>query len=200
MQILGQVKGLLHHDKVRGSLPVWNTEVNYGMRTGTMGGHAAVPITDDLQVAYVIRTFLLNAAQGIRRVDWYAYDMGSLNSPEMGVGPLGNTLLTDPSNQDAGVLTPAGLAFTRVQSWMAGTLVGTRTKAPCAADRKGTYTCVVQYKKGVGRIYWNPRKTVRVTLVKSATSRTTELGATAKAKGGTKLTVDYRPVLVRSAH
>ena len=199
MQILTQVKGLLHHDKVRASLPVWNTEVNYGMRTGTMGGHAAVPIRDDLQVAYVIRTFLLNAAQGIRRVDWYAYDMGKLNA-DMGGGPLGNTLLTDPSQQSAGVLTPAGLAFTRVQSWMAGTLVGTRTKAPCAADRKGTYTCVVQYKKGVGRIYWNPRKTVRVTLVKSATSRTTELGVTSKAKGGTRLRVDYRPVLVRSAH
>jgi hypothetical protein len=39
-----------------------------------------------------------------------------------------------------------------------------------------------------------------VTLVRSATSKVTELGATSKAKGGTRLTVDYRPVLVRSAH
>ena len=196
IHLLRLVRGFLAKDKVPARIPLWNNEINYGLHAGPTAGTAATPIPASRQVAYVMRNYLLNAAAGVKRVFWYAYDMGALP----GGGTLGNTLMTDPTDPAAGTLTPAGRAFTRIQSWMAGTLVGTRTKAPCAADRKGTYTCLVQYKSGVGRIYWNPLKTVKVTLVKSATSRVTELGATAKAKGGTRLTVDYRPVLVRSAH
>jgi hypothetical protein len=107
--------------------------------------------------------------------------------------------MTDPTDRVTGTLLPPGQAFKRIQSWMRGTLVGTRRKAPCAKDASGTYTCVVRYKSGVGRIYWNPTKTVKVTMAKSATSRVTQLGDTFKAKGGARLTVDYRPVLVRSA-
>jgi hypothetical protein len=200
MQISTQVRGLLHTDKVSASLPVWNTEVNYGMRTGTMGGHAAVPVSDHVQVAYVIRTFLLNAAQGIRRVDWYAYDMGSLNA-DMGGGPLGNTLLTDPSNQDAGTVTAAGKAFTRVQAWLkGGTLVGTAKKAPCIKDTHGTYTCTISYAKGSARVYWNPYGHGQVKVSSTAKHKVDEYGATSKIKGGSKLRVGFQPVLVRSAH
>jgi len=194
--LLRLVKGFLAKDKVPAGVPLWNNEVNYGLHAGAAGGTPATPIPAARQVAYLMRTYLLNAAARVKRVYWYAYDMGALP----GGGTLGNTLLTDPTDRPAGTLTPAGRALPRIRSWMAGTLVGTRTKAPCAADRKGTYTCLVQYPKGVGRIYWNPLKTVKVTLVTSATSKVTELGATSKAKGGSTLTVDYRPVLVRSAH
>jgi hypothetical protein len=196
IKLLRLVKGFLAKDKVSPRMPLWNNEVNYGLRAGSEAGKPAKPIPAARQVAYVMRTYLLNAAAGVKRVFWYSYDMGSF----AGGKTLGNTLLTNPHHPAAGTLTPAGRAFTRIQTWMAGTLVGTRTNAPCAADRRGTYTCVVQYRKGVGRIYWNPRKTVTVTLVRSATSRTTELGVTAKTKGGSRLRVDYRPVLVRSAH
>jgi hypothetical protein len=194
--LLRLVKGFLKKDKVPAGMPLWNNEVNYGLHTAARAGTAARPIPAARQVAYVMRTYLLNAAAGVKRVYWYAYDMGTLP----GGGTLGNTLLTDPTNRAAGILTPAGRALPRIRSWMTGTLVGTATKAPCATDRKGTYTCVIKYKKGVGRIYWNPLRSVKVTLVRSATSKVTELGATSKAKGGTRLTVDYRPVLVRSAH
>ncbi len=196
IQILRLVKGMLAKDKVSARMPVWNNEINYGLRAGAMAGRPAARIPAARQVAYLMRTYLLNAAAGVKRVYWYAYDMGSLP----GGGTLGNTLLTDPTNPAAGNLTPAGRALSRIRTWMAGTLVGTRTKAPCAADRRGTYTCLVAYKKGVGRIYWNPRKTVKVKLVRSATSKVTELGATSRVKGGTRLIVTYRPVLVRSAH
>ena len=200
MALLQQVRKLLAADKVRSSVPIWNTEINYGMRTGSMGGHAAAPISNDLQVAYVIRTFLLNAAQGVRRVDWYAYDMGKV-SPEMGGGPLGNTLLTDPSDQASGALTPAGVAFTRVQGWLKhGTLVGTRTKRPCIADRHGTYTCTIAYPKGMARVYWNPYGHGTVKVAASATTKVTEYGVRSKAKGGSRLRVGFSPVLVRSRH
>jgi hypothetical protein len=198
MALLRQAKALLAKDGVPRSLPIWNTEINYGMHTGSLGGTAAAPIADQLQVAYVMRTFLLNAAQGVKRVDWYAYDMGNL-PPTSGGAPLGNTLLTDPTNRAAGTLTPAGYAFSRVQSWMKGTLIGTTTKRPCAADRYGTYTCVIRYASGMGRVYWNPWRTRTVTLVSSAHHKVSESGTSSKVRGGSKLKVGYQPVLVRSA-
>ena len=193
--LLHTVQGLLAKDKVSPHVPLWDSEVNYGLHAGPLGGTAATPIANGLQVAYVMRTYLLNVAAGLQRVYWYAYDMGPLSSG----GTLGNTLLTDPAHRADGILTKAGLAFTRVQSWMDGTLVGTSSKRPCAADRHGTYTCVVQYGKGMGRIYWNPTRSVKVTLVKSAKKRVDEYGHGSPVKGGTKIRVGYAPVLVRSA-
>jgi hypothetical protein len=194
MALLSTVRGILAKVGVPKTFPIWNTEINYGLRFGVNGGQPAVAIPDSRQVAYMIRTYLLNAAQGVKRVDWYSYDMGTRG----GVGPLGNTLLTDPTQQAQGILTPAGLAFTRVQSWMKGTLIGTRTKKPCIRDKHGTYTCTIQYASGMGRVYWNPYKSGKVTLVKSATKKVDEYGVTTKAKGGSRLKVGYRPVLVKS--
>jgi hypothetical protein len=190
MALLATVRGYLAKDGVPASMPIWNTEVNYGMGRGT----PAVPISADRQVANVMRTYLLNAAQGVQRVDWYAYDMGLLP----GGGTLGNTLLTDPANRAAGLITPAGLAVARIESWMRGTLVGTATQRPCATDAKGTYTCLIKYAHGVGRIYWNPFRTASVKLVSSAKQKVSEFGATSRAKGGKKLKVGYQPVLVKS--
>jgi hypothetical protein len=194
--LLHTVQGLLAKDKVPSSVPLWDSEVNYGLHTGALGGTPATPIADGLQVAYLMRTYLLNVAAGVQRIYWYAYDMGELGSG----GTLGNTHLTKPAQRFEGILTPAGRAFTRVQSWMAGTLVGTSSKRPCATDKHGTYTCVVQYAKGMGRIYWNPTKTVKVKVVRSAKTRVDELGHSTSVKGGKKITVSYAPVLVRSTH
>jgi polysaccharide biosynthesis protein PslG len=195
--LLAAARVLLAKDKVPSTIPIWDSEVNYGLTSGSNGGYAATPISTDLQVANVIRTYLLNAAQGVRRVHWYAYDMGNL--PDVrGGGPLGNTLLTDPDDRAAGILTPAGLAFRRVQQWMAGTLVGTATKRPCIADRNGTYTCLIRYAKGVGRVYWNPYRTAKVTLATSATKKIDEYGVSRTAKGGSRLKVGAKPVLVKS--
>jgi hypothetical protein len=191
MVLLRTVRGLLAKAKVPSSLPVWNTEVNYGMGAGT----AAAPLSESRQIANVMRTYLLNAANGVKRVDWYAYDMGALSTG----GTLGNTLLTDPTDRPAGDLTPAGQAFTRIESWMKGTLIGTATRQPCVTDRHGTYTCEVKYRHGVGRIYWNPTHSAKVKLVRSARTKVDEYGATGKAKGGSKLKVSYQPVLVKSA-
>lgn len=191
MLLLQTVRGLLAKAKVSPKLQIWNTEVNYGIGAGV----ASTPIPDSQQIANVMRTYLLNAAAGVKRVDWYAWDMGELQ----GGGTLGNTLLTDPSNRAGGVLTPAGAAFARIESWMKGTLIGTATKQPCITDKHGTYTCEVKYSHGVGRIYWNPYRSAKVTLVRSAKTKVDEYGASSKAKGGSRLKVTYMPVLVKSS-
>jgi hypothetical protein len=177
----------LAKEHVSARLPMWNSEINYGLPSGNRVGSATRQISSSRQAAYVMRTYLLSAAADLRRVFWYRYDFHE---------PFANTFLTTR----AGSLTPAGRAFFLVQGWMKGTLVGTRHQRPCSHDRHGTYTCVVRYRKGMGRIYWNPRHTVRVRPVKSARSWESELGARHHLKHHKKLKVGYAPILVRSRH
>lgn len=186
---LGAVKKLLRKDGVPGSKPIWNTEVNYGLQSGSKGGTAAGPVSNARQVANVMRTYLLNAAHGVKRVFWYRFDMNHLGSG----GNLANTLLTVPG--DPSSITPAGRAYLRIQQWMHGTLLGTKRSAPCPKDRHGTYTCVVKDSTGTRRIYWNPFGTGRVKLAGNAHHLTTELGVKSKVKPGSTIKVDYRPVL-----
>jgi hypothetical protein len=194
--LLNTMRGYLAADGVPKSKPVWNTEVNYGLKVGAEAMTPAVPISNNLQVAYLMRTYLLSAAQGVKQVDWYAYDLGL--SAHSG-SPLANTLLTDPYDLPAGTLTPAGYAFSRVESWLSGTLVGTPTRRPCLTDKNGTYTCTIDYSNGtVGRIYWNPYRGAKVTLAASAHAAVDELGSKRAVSGGSKLKVNYQPVLVRS--
>jgi hypothetical protein len=192
MKLLAKARSILSGAKWPASLPVWNTEVNYGLQTGNMHGHRARSIPAAEQAANVIRTYVLNAANQVKRVFWYRWDLPSLNG-----GVLGNTVLTKTTNHRA--LTPAGKAFVLVQSWLKGTLVGpSHRQLPCTTDKHGTYTCEVKYAGGVGRIYWNPKHHATVTLVKSATKLQDELGRTTKVKGGSTQTVTDKPVLVRS--
>jgi hypothetical protein len=180
--------------RVPASKPIWNTEVNYGMRTGTYGGTKAVGISVERQAAYVVRTYLLNAARGVKRVHWYTWNMSFLPAG----GTLGNTLLTNPS--DGSTLTLAGRAFGLVRGWMAGgKLVGASKKAPpCAADKRGTYTCIIKYRGGVKRIYWNPNKKVKIKAPDGAKDMVGVYGKRSRVEGGKSIRVDYRPVMVRS--
>lgn len=180
MRLLKQVRGLLRRDHVPGSKPIWNTEINYGMSGGRS---RAAPASR--QVANVMRTYLLNAAAGVKRVFWYRYDWGV---------HIANTLFTSTTN--ASKLTAAGSAYARIQSWMHGTLVGTRTAPPCQADRHGTYTCVVRSGSGTRRIYWNPFHGAKVKLAGNAHHLTNEMGGVSKVRPGATITVGYAPVLV----
>ncbi|WP_151083191.1 hypothetical protein [Nocardioides cynanchi] len=190
MRQLGQVRSRLRSDHVPASVPIWNTEVNYGLQTGSLGGTPATPISSAKQASYVARTYLLNAAARVKRVYWYRYDLGAFSSG----ATLANTLLSQPGSPS--VVTPAGRAFALVQKWMHGSLVGSGSHAPCAKDRHGTYTCVVKDSSGTRRIYWNPNRKGRVRLASSARHAQTILGAVSKVKGGSRLTVNYRPVMV----
>jgi hypothetical protein len=189
MALLAQARTLLGYGGIPATKPIWNTEINYGMRSV-----GAAPISADAQAAYVLRTYLLNAANGVQRVDWYAWDMGYLPNGTT----LGNTRLTDPGTGT--VPTLAGRAFGLAQSWLLnGTLVGASAAAqPCAKDRAGTYTCVIKYSGGFKRVYWNPTKKVTVVAAKGATFKVGIYGVRKAVKSRAKVTVDYRPVLVRS--
>jgi hypothetical protein len=193
MDLLALARKRLSDVGVPRSKPIWNTEVNYGLKTGSQGGHHAKSISMARQAAYVIRTYVLNAAFGVKRVYWYRYDMGTLPA-KIGGGTIGNTQLSAPGHPAR--VTKAGRAFQLAQQWLHGRLIG-KGGLPCQADVKGTYTCVVKDSTGTRRIYWNPTRRATVKLAAGARRKQTEYGAVSRVQGHT-LSVDYRPVMVDS--
>ncbi|MGZ4595189.1 MAG: hypothetical protein ACXV3C_15150, partial [Actinomycetes bacterium] len=51
--------------------PIWNTEINYGLR----GGAPVPPVSDQVQASNVAKTYLLSAANGVKRTFWYSWDL-----------------------------------------------------------------------------------------------------------------------------
>jgi hypothetical protein len=190
--MLGGVRHRLSRAHVPDSMPLWATEINYGLPTGAPPGHlAAEPISESRQSANVIRTYLLAAAAGISRVYWYRYDWNELPAASGG-GTLGNTLLSD--TVDHSVVTPAGKALTTVERWLRGRLVGTEGRRPCAHDARGTYTCTVRHHGTTRAILWNPLRKVRVRV--PGRTATDAMGRPRTTMRTSKLEVGYHPVLV----
>jgi Beta-1,4-xylanase len=159
--------------------PIWNTEINYGL---IGNGNNARNISNRRQAANVTRTYVLNAANRIKRVYWYSWDLQG----------IGNTDLT--ARNDA-TLTKAGVAYGVVSSWLVGGRVG-----GCSVGSAGLYTCTVRYSDGVKRIYWNPSGRTTIRAVGSSTYTQGMLGARRTLHGGERLSVGYAPILVRSKH
>jgi hypothetical protein len=157
--------------------PIWNTEINYGLQTG--GGGTAVQISERRQAAYVARTFVLNAAKNIAKVFWYSWEQQR----------LANTRLTYAN----GTISPAGVAFGTVQTWLRGARIN-----GCSRDSRGTYTCTVTYADGVRRIYWNPSSRVTIRTAPGTTHWVNLAGELTKIGSGKGLAVNYAPKMVRS--
>jgi len=195
MRLLGDVRGVLHEAGVPATKPVWATEINYGLKSGAPGQVAAEPVSARRQVANVLRTYLLGASRGLDRMFWYRYDWNRLSEADGG-GTLGNTLLTVPGQWRD--LTPAGEALTTAEDWLSGRLVDAGARRPCAADRHGTYTCVIRYAGGTRTIYWNPEHKVTV-HVRGAVSREGQNGVSRPLPGKVShVTIGFRPVAVLS--
>ena len=61
--------------------PIWNTEINYGLQTG--GGGTPAQISTGRQAAYVVRTYMLNAASGVKKVFWYSWGLQRLANTKL---------------------------------------------------------------------------------------------------------------------
>lgn len=168
--------------KAARSKPMWNTEINYGLR----GGPAAKEISDAKQAAFVARTLLLNAGSPIRRVFWYSWAQG----------PIANTHLVE---DDRITLTRGGHAWEVARGWLAGT-----DMRPCKqvarGELKGLYTCTARKGRSeVRRFYWKPSgKAVSIKTVPSTTSWTDLDGDRTARKGSFRINVSQSPVMVTS--
>jgi hypothetical protein len=167
---------------------LWISEINYGVRGGAQPAYRLAPRR---QVANVLRTYLLAAANGVSRVFWYRYDWGRVADGRT----LGNTLLSDPDDH-AQVWAP-GRAIRIAEHWLRGRLVGTNGRRPCARVHSGTYQCTVHYRGTVHTILWNPHRKVRVRLPGAQVRSRTSAGRRVASR---TVRVGYRPLVVRIRH
>jgi hypothetical protein len=189
-RLLRRVRSRMDNAGVPRHVPVWATEVNYGVKSSEQGAVPADPISPSRQAANVLRTYLLGAARGLARVYWYRYDWGRVVDGQT----IGNTLLTDPD--DWSRVTPAGRAIRTAERWLTGRLVvEPGHRRPCARGHRGTYTCTVRHGPHVRTILWNPHHRVQV-QVRGAMRRVDEHGRVTPMSGRTTtVRVGYRPVM-----
>jgi hypothetical protein len=190
MKQLRTVRRRLHQAGVPTAKPVWATEINYGLQTGDRAGTRSERISNARQAANVMRTYLLGAANGLKRVFWYRYNWNRLPSG----GTMANTQLTDPDDPTSP--TPAGRAYARVEDWMHGRLIGSPGHRPCATDRHGTYTCVISDSTGSRYVYWNPFRAATVRLPRGVHEKQGVLGAVSPVQPRSTLKVGFKPVMV----
>ena len=154
MTLLARARKLLGYGGVPASKPIWNTEVNYGMRTGSLGGTRAT--SDHGRAPGGVRAADVPAQRRERR------EAGPLVHLEHGHPGLGRDPGKHSSDRppDGRTLTLAGKALGLARSWMiGGTLVGpSRSAAPLLLDGRGTYTCVITYANGVRASTGTPRR------------------------------------------
>ncbi len=85
--LIGAAHKILVKNKVKA--PLWNVEINYGV----IGSHLSVrPLPGGRQASYVARTYLLNAASGVKRVYWLAW----LPINELGIQMVRSDMVTPP--------------------------------------------------------------------------------------------------------
>ena len=168
--------------KAARKLPVWNTEINFGL----LGGATAKTAPDAKQAAFVARTLLLNAASPISRVYWYGWAQG----------PIANTHLVQ---DDRTTLTRAGRAWQLSAAWITGTSMK-KCVAAAKGKSKGLYTCTARVsRREVRRFFWKPSgRAVTVKTPGSTTSWTDLDGQVTARTGRFKIKVGQSPIMVSS--
>ena len=128
----------------------------------------------------MLRTYLLNAANGIKRVHWYAWDKPSLGNTKMSFASTGGPTL-------------AGKAFDLAQAWLSGgKLVGASSVGQAVRQGPGRHLHLRhQVRRGRPPRVLEPDKKVKVTTVKCATYKMGVYAKKATIKGGSRS--DGRP-------
>ena len=158
--------------------PIWVNEINYGVK----GGFDSTPyrLSKKLQAAYVTRTYVLAAAAGMKRVDWF----GWFYFHEYAIHML---------DQQENVQRPAK-ALDVVYDWINKTNV-----KKCRKGRGALWTCRVEKGKQVRRVYWSETGQTRTIRTHRTTqSWQTMLGDRTKRQGSYRLRVDAAPIMVTS--
>lgn len=169
------------------TLPVWSTEINYGMPVGGKGGR--YPLSTIEQSAFVSRTFLLALSDGVARTYWYSWSGAPTLSVQM-TTDAEQVLGTPPTSRNA----PPAIAWVVTEAWLRG---GRMT--PCTTDRSGTYSCTIAYTRGKGVVRWNPRANVSVVAPWRTGYRQDIYGRKKRTRAGERVRVGIAPVLFRTS-
>lgn len=158
--------------------PVWSVEINYGIPSGGPSGRRQ--FTNTKQISYVLRTYALSPAYGVRRVYW----LGWGHYPTFGIS------LTRP---DGVTPSPAGRAWARGRTWM----LGYRHEG-CKRASTGVWTCTLVGAKETRRIMWRPGKARYVKAPARAFMLHRGTGSAAKVRPGQSVKITGMPTLFRS--
>jgi hypothetical protein len=125
-----------------GSLPVWNTEADWGPRAGSTAQ------TDE--ASWLMRYYTTQAATGVSRFIWYSYDncaWGTLWGPAC-------TSNDTPFDSQVGVRS-AGVAYGVLENWLIG-----RTLDHCDQYQNGLWACQLDGPNNyTGWIVWSATST-----------------------------------------
>lgn len=157
-------------------LPVWNTEINFGLQ----GGPEPPPISAELQRAFLMRTYLLDAGLGLQRVYWYSWN----------IGRIANTYLTE---EDLTTETLAGRSFDVVRDWLDGTRVEGCTLGDAGP---GVWECVAHRDGEVRTFWWKPRGPATRLAAGDATSWTDADDDVTRCSTSCRVPVGTTPVMV----
>lgn len=153
--------------------PLWNTESGWS-KSKTFS-------SDEEAAAYVLRSYLLNWAYGVKRFYWYAWD----NHNWVGLQMIEN---------DDKTLTPAAKGYATVQRWLIG-----KKMISCDVDSQGTWECKLQSSRGdFATVLWNPMKEVVFDVPASWQVHRVEhvLDTLRRSRDVKKTEINFSPVLL----
>ncbi len=167
-------------------LPVYDTEINYGMPVGGKGSRTE--LTQVQQSAFVARTYLLAQSERVARTYWYSWTNAPSLSVQMTQPGLPGLAGLPQGTRNA----PPAQAFVVVSGWLKGSM------APCTVDGSGTYACTIRYSRGTGVVRWNPKANVSVKAPAYTTTRQDVYGKVTRTRAGSRVRVGIAPVLFRT--
>ena len=141
-----QAEAVMERNGVRNK-QIWNTETGWAIQNSQSVVEPAHDSTFNSIVlstgdasAYLARAYVLNWAEGVSRLYWYAWDNGIMGLTE----------------KDGITAKPPARAYAEVQKW----LVGARM-ASCEPNQTRTWVCEITRDHGYrGWVVWNPDRSL----------------------------------------
>jgi hypothetical protein len=151
---------------------IWDTEVGWGP-FGTFPSQQA-------EAAFTARTMILQAAEGIDVIVWFAWDDR---------GPWVHISFVGPDFQTP---TPAAIAFNQVQAWLLNSGI------TCSNTPDGTWQCPVTPQSGAPKyIVWNSQTSGSFSIPTTWQVKTlTDLAGNTQPISGGAITISTSPVLL----
>ena len=174
MVLLRKAHSILRSHRV--SAPLWNVEINYGVKGGgqTISQHSSAK----KQASYVVRTYLLNAAAKVKRVYWLGW--GSYDTMDVAL------------TTSTGTPTKAGRAYEVVATWLAG-----QKARSCAVNkRKHLYSCELVRSGRSSWVYWTTKGRAVIRAPKGSRHVATMTGEVTRTHARKRLTVTTSPIRV----
>jgi len=150
---------------------IWDTEVGWGP-FGTFPSQQA-------EAAFTARTLILQAAEGINVIVWFAWDDR---------GPWVHLYFVGPDFQTP---TPAAIAFNQVQAWLLDSSIS------CSNTPDGTWQCPVVSSSGQHTyIVWNTLGSASFSIPSGwQVSKVTDLTGNTEPISGGSISISTSPVL-----